>query len=353
LDVAMGGYNMVRQSDPKFAPAYERLAEIQRSRGNAQEAVATLVDMTKQVPSAHSYSLLARAYVALINKNVATPQAADGEKEAENEKPRRSGLGGLLGRRKKEETPQQKKNAPDPNAALALRAADQAVKLDARSAEAHLARGLALTAMDQGGNKQSDALMEFGTAVLLDDKDAANHYGLGYGRYTFAAYAKEGDAQKAELQRAVTALKEALKLRPDYYEAHRELAYCYHLLGDTDAAMRQYQLATSYRGSATDKDEVAGGEVALASLHQQKAKSSEGEEKKSHEQASEGYMGDAKETTPNLVRAMAIMNRARLGSSIIGNMPPGVQAALDPAGAIRSQIRSRITVPGGFSLPFP
>ena len=166
------------------------------------------------MPSAHAYSLLARAYVALVDKNVAMPQASS-EKEEESEKPRRSGLGGLFTRKKKEESPQPKKNAVDPNAALALRAADEALKLDFKSAEAHLARGFALTAMDQGGNKQNDALMEFRAAVALDAKDAANRYGLGYGLYTFAAYAKEGDPQKAELQRAVTALKEALKLRPD------------------------------------------------------------------------------------------------------------------------------------------
>ena len=47
LEGAMGAYNLVRQSDPRFAPAYERLAELQRRRGNAKEAVATLVDMTK------------------------------------------------------------------------------------------------------------------------------------------------------------------------------------------------------------------------------------------------------------------------------------------------------------------
>jgi uncharacterized caspase-like protein/tetratricopeptide (TPR) repeat protein len=355
-EVALSGYNLVRQSDPKFAPAYERQAELQRRRGAAQEAVTTLVDMTKQVPSAHSYSLLARAYVDLAGQSVAMPQKS-GEKEGEKPKKRGLGsLGGLFSKKKKQEdTPEQKKVATDANATLALRAADQALKLDSKSAEAHLARGFALVKMDQGGDRQNDAMMEFGTAVLLDPKDAANQYGLGYGRYTFAAYAKNGDTQKAELQRAVSALKEALELRPDYYEAHRELAYCYHLLGDTDAAMREYELATANRGAATDRDEVAGAEVALASLHQQKAQTSQGDEKKAHEQASEGYMGDARETTPNLLRAMAIMNGVGLGTQIVGNMPPQMQTILDPAGAIRSQIGSRVpgTVIPGFRIPIP
>ena len=97
----------------------------------------------------------------------------------------------------------------------------------------------------------------FGKAVLVQPRDASSHYGLGYAIRTFAQKIKDEGTRHAELQRAVASLKEAHNLRPGYYEAHRELAFCYHLLDNLPAARREYELANAHRGAATDENEVA------------------------------------------------------------------------------------------------
>ncbi len=340
-EIAMAGYNMVREAAPKFAPAAERLANLQRLRGAKSEAAATLAELVAQVPSAHSYSLLSRAYTALVENNAASEEAP----EAASEEPKKSGgLGGLF-KKKKPKTPA--KSPVDANATLALNAADQALKLDKKSAEAHLARGFALIAADNGGDRQNEAQMEFGMAVLLAPGDAANHNGLGYGRRIYAIL-KDEEARKPELQRAITAQKDALKLRPDFYEAHLELAFCYHLLGDSDSAMRQYELANANRGAASDKDEVAAANLALAALHRQESQKAGGD-KQAQENAAKGYEADGTEISPDLSRAMRLLGHVGLRTRLVDFLPSAVTRWMDPASEVKSKIRNAIPIP---NIPF-
>ncbi len=227
---------------------------------------------------------------------------------------------------------------------LGRKAAAEALKLDKMSAEAHLARGFALAVERKDKNKR-EAMDAFGQAVFLEPKDAANHYGLGYGIRIFAQ-TLEGRAREVELKRALTSLNEAVKLRPGYYEAHRELGLCYHLLDDGPAALREYELASANRGAATDEDEVAGVNVAMSSIHKQEAKKANGEEKKQHEAASDGYYASAQDITPNLIGAMRFLDGAGLRSRLLGNIPLSGQDLL-------GRVRSRIPIPGGIPIRIP
>ncbi len=340
-EVAMAGYNIVRQSDPKFAPAYLRLANLQRSTGAKTEANATLVDLVGQVPSAANYSVLSRSYSALVDKSVVPVAEAPPDDSKKS-----SGLGGLFGKKKK------KADAPaaavDPNATLALDAADKALKLDSKWADAHLARGFALVAADQHGERQAEAQSELGTAAFMAPNDAATHYGLGYGRRIFAVL-KDDAGRNADLKSAITAQEEALALRPDYYEAHLEEAYCYHLMGDNDHAMRQYELANANRGAASDKDEVAASNVALSALHREQAQKSTGDDKASQEKEAQGYQADGEEISPNLSRAMSLLGQVGLRTRLVDFLPTSVGRWMDPKAVVQSQIRGKlpnISIPG-------
>lgn len=337
-EVATALYSNVTKAAPQFEPAYEHLADLQKRQGLFNESIATLIQMTSQTPSAHSWSLLSRAYSHWVMKNQGgkKPKKVDGSKHR---------------------VPQNIYEA----AALALNASGQAVKLDSNSAEAQLAAGFAIIAQDSAGqgkaaDNKKEALGAFGKAIAFDEKSAENQYAYGFGIRYFGQSVKDEDARKAELKRAIPSLKQAIAARPDYYDAHRELATVYHLLEENEEAIRQYDLANACRGSASDKDEVAGNEVALSALHVKQAANSSGEEKKAHEDASAGYLSDAKETSGDatLKNALRGLQMVGLGGSITSYLPSEMQRALsainDPRGTIESEIRGKL--PGGLRLPF-
>lgn len=356
-EVAAGGYKTVIDADPKFAPAYERLADLYTRQGRLPDAIGVLVDMVaKTPPTAHGYSLLARAYATFAEReSAAGSDDKDGGKgdEEKGGKKKKGGLfgkvKGALGKGDDDKDDDKAKAVPeayivpkkaDEAVALARKAAAEALKLDKTSAEAHLANGFALTA-DRGGKNKREALDAFGQAVFLEPKDAANHYGLGFGIRSFAQ-GLDGKSREAELKRAVTSLQEAVKLRPDYYEAHRELGLCYHLLDDSAAALREYELADANRGGATDEDEVASVGVAMSSIHKKEATRSTGAQKQQHEAASEGYYASAQELRPNLTRALGILDGAGLRSRLIGNLPTSAEEVL---GRLKARI-PRPNIPG-------
>ena len=126
--------------------------------------------------------------------------------------------------------------APQDNGAIteALRDAEHAVAADPNLAAAQLALGFAYLLKSEN---QAKALNAFVRASTLAPDDAEAYYGIGY------AYRLQ-----QQFPQAIPQLKKAIELRPDYYEAQRELAYCYHSAGDTDQAIRQYQLASGQRG---------------------------------------------------------------------------------------------------------
>jgi tetratricopeptide (TPR) repeat protein len=356
-EVATGGYKAVIDADPKFAPAYERLAELYARQGRLPEAIAVLVDMVaKTPPAAHGYSLLSRAYSTFAERErAAGGEGAAGDNGGDNKKKKRGGLFGKLKDAVGKDEDRSDKDAPGAyvvpkkaNEALALarKAAAEALKLDKTAAEAHLATGFALTA-SRDGKTRREALDAFGQAVFLEPKDAVNHYGLGFGLRSFAQEL-EGKSREAELKRAINSLQEAVKLRPDYYEAHRELGLCYHLLDDSAAALHEYELAEANRGSATDEDEVASVDVAMSSIHKKEASRSTGAQKQQHEAASEGYYASARELSPNLTRALEILDGAGLRSRLIGNLPTSAE---DVLGRLKARI-PRPNLPGIPGLPF-
>ncbi|HEX8834879.1 MAG TPA: hypothetical protein VF719_11795, partial [Abditibacteriaceae bacterium] len=242
---------------------------------------------------------------------------------------------------------------------LARRAADEAVRADATSAEAMTALGMALVAADENGNNKRAAGEAFAKAVFMDKLDATNHYYYGFGLRFYASQQKVPATRNAEVQRAVPSLEEAIRLRPQYFAAHRELAYCYHLLGKRAEAMKSYEMAVACRGTATDADDLAGADVALAALHQEEANNSTGEKKKAHEEAAQGHTAEAREnSSDNLKTALSALGAVGLGSNLLSinsYLPAEAQQALsvinNPAGALKDKIREKIPF-GGFGLPF-
>lgn len=319
--LALAGYAETLRAAPTFAPAYERMAALQERQGLLSDALKTRVDMVAQVPTAHGYSALARlAALHAMKQKAAEPPAAPEKKK--------KGLGGLFGKKDKKEK--------EPDAAamgsgfgmptttleaagLSQRAALQAIRMDPTLAEAQLGLGYALLATDRDGRNKDAALAAMSKAVALDNRDAANHYGTGYALRFFAAPRQAGAApNSAELRRAVAALQEALKLRPDFFEAHLELALCHHLLGDTKNALSEYQTANSYRGSASSEDDVAGVNVAMAALYQQRAATATGANRQAYLLASQGYMSDAKEITPDGRRIANALIQFGIGGLVRG-----------------------------------
>src|SRR5262247_179514 len=138
----------------------------------------------------------------------------------------------------------------------AIRDAELAIQNDSSLAEAHRALGFALLA---NGKDFDRAIASFVLASTLAPEDPEAYFGAGY------AYRLN---QQSNL--AVPQLKKAIELRPDYYEAKRELAYCYHSTGATDLAIRQYVVAISYRAATNEASEYAANNLALGSLYRKK-----------------------------------------------------------------------------------
>lgn len=358
-EVAEAGYDAALKADNTFIPAYERLASLRKRLGKLRPALETLIQMvSKTAPTAHSYSLLSAAYTELARQE-ATPIAAPSEESSSSKGGGLTGalggkVGGLFGGKKKKE--EKKEEKPDSEtlaapatyivpkdareaALLAYRAAQEAVKREASSSEANAALGFALLATDREGKNKDEALAAFGKAILFQPKDASNHYAMGFGIRFFAVFIKEESSRKAEIERAVSSLKEALSLRSEYYEAHRELAYCYHLLEKTTEAQRQYEQANANRGAASSSDEVAALNLSLSGLYRQQAKNATGDKKAFLLAASDGYLGDAKDITPSLEAALRILTKAQVSTRLTDYLPNELQKKMN-------ELRDKLRLPG-------
>jgi len=374
FEVAQQGYAVVIEQDPKFGPAYDRLARLYTIGGQNFRAIETLIKRNGNIPpDAHAYSELALCYTAIARKMAMAEQPGGAAKP---EKHNDGGIrlpGGIRiggGRKKKpEDTP-----APDnaaagaeagdfrptesarEAAAFALKAAKLAQSADDKSSEAKQAMGFALIATDSKGSNREAAIEIFGRAVFLDEKSAAATYGLGYALRYYSVFEK-GDGQPAMLKRAVDALKRAIDLDPNYYEAHRELAYCYHQMNDTQNATKQYEIANANRGSASDPNEVAGLNVSLSSLYHIQADQATGDRKAQLMSCSAGYIDDAKEISPDMKTVMQNLLYQGPGRVIRNGMDRVLYAPYDAANRAVDAIPSfgghgvRDLIPGGFRLP--
>jgi hypothetical protein len=202
----------------------------------------------------------------------------------------------------------------------AIRDAELAVQNDDRLAEAHLALGFALLAE---GKDYDRALTAFIQASTIAPEDPEAYFGAGY------VY-----RLKQQCQQAVPQLKRAIELRPNYYEAQRETAYCYHALGATDQAIRQYVVTISYRAATSDSSEMAANNLALGALYRKKGDEIGGAEGEEYRKAGKACEDDAREYEPGLKGAVKKLALAGVLQSVGENAP--------------SEIRN---LPGVFNIP--
>jgi uncharacterized caspase-like protein/tetratricopeptide (TPR) repeat protein len=327
-EVAEQGYSAAIGADAKFMPAHEALIDLFRQQGRNGDAIAASLNLLGNARNVHTLSVLSRAYSRFAQAGAGNGNTQTSVKPV---------VKYVLPRK------------PEDAVKLAQNAATEALALDANSAEANRAQGYALAALDAKGKNESAAKAAFGKAIFLDGSDAANHLGLGYA-IRFYASQKEGAAQKNEIERAIPSLKQALALRPNYYEAHRELAFCYTMLGDSTAALRECELANANRGAASDTNEIVALELTAAGMHRKAAENSTGDKKTAHEQASDGYVADAKETSPDLKVALQILNSVGVSTSLASYLPRELTPLLDIRGTVEGKIRDKIKIPG---LRFP
>jgi hypothetical protein len=330
-EVAEQGYLATIAANAKFTPAYEALIDLDRLQGRNTDSIAQALQLEKNAPGAHALSLLARSYSRYAEKGAGNDNTTTAAGQVQGY--------GLPG-------------SADDAAKLARRAADDAVAADPASAEGALAQGYALATLDTKGKNRRAALAAFGKAVFLDATNPANQLGLGYGLRYYGVQQKKDEDRESEVTRAIAPLKEALRLRPGYYEAHRELAYCYTITGDNDGALREFQLANAHCGAASDPNEIAANDVALAGLHQQAADNSTGDKQTAEKEASAGYISDAHETAPDFKEAMALLNNVGVSTSLAAYLPPELQQMMDIRGTVEGKIRDKIPGVGRLKLPF-
>lgn len=340
-EVADATLTRAYEADAAFSAAYEAQAELRRRRNRDADAIVTLATLVQKAPeSARSYSLLSRAYAIYSLENRVT----DDQKKTEEEKKGGGGggggfrLGGLRlpggggGGKKEEEKPKEsgltgtarfvRPVGAGQAATLAAEAAAEAVKLDANDPDAQVALGFALLATDNKDRKnRAAAEAAFGKAVSLAPNNADAHYGLGYGIRRYAQANSKKDERDREIDRAITSLKKALELRPEFYEAHRELGFCYHLKGDLPAAKEEYETANAHRGAASDESEVAAINLSLSAVCKAMAKGASGDTRTALDLAGAGYFDDAKEITPDLLRAVRILAGVNLTPSVADYLP--------------------------------
>jgi tetratricopeptide (TPR) repeat protein/uncharacterized caspase-like protein len=196
----------------------------------------------------------------------------------------------------------------------AIRDAELAIQKNDNLAEAHLALGFALLA---GGKDYDRALAAFVRASTISPEDAEAYFGVGY------AY-----RLKQQYEQAVPQLKKAIELRPDYYEAQRELAYCYHSTGATDLAIRQYVVATSYRAQTKEASEYAANNLALAALYRKKGDEIGGAQGEQYRMTGKGCEDDARKEEPDLKRAAKKLGAAGVLRFVEEKAPPEIRPFL-------------------------
>lgn len=312
-------------TSPMLAPAYLQLCALYLQQNRNREALGTLLDLVKNIPpDAHTYAVLSHAYAVFAIKG---PGDEDKRKFLHADS-----VDGFRIPGKAEEA-----------AALALKAARAGADIDPASVEAQLALGFSLVASDPGTKNKEAALDAFEKAVAAQPSNADAHFGLGYALRVYAP--QEGkktghasrtllgsrllglcqvDVRRAALLGAVDQLTAAIRIRPDFFEARRELAYLYHLLDDDAAARRAYEEANCRRGHASDRSEVAAMNIALSALYRQESRQYRGRVQRQWQDAAKGYLADAHDyagDTRHFKAALNILKRAGLASRVCPYLP--------------------------------
>jgi len=298
---ALAAYEQALREDPNLIAAYESLSLAYINNNRYRDAVDIMTTAAQKFPD--NASVLAR-YSRALSAWSEIEETADA---STNSRPNKA----------------IKQKDADKEA---LKSAGLAVQKDQNLAAAHIAQGFAFLLEEKDRPK---ALNSFVRASTIASEDAEAYYGVGYTYRLMAQY-----------QQAVPQLKKAIDLRPDYYEAQRELAYCLHSQGNTDQAIKQYEVASSYRGETNDSGEMAGNNLALSTLYAEKSQKSSGDDSQVYAQAAKGYELEAREYDPTLKIALQVLSRAGLSTRIESYLPSDVQRFLND-----------MKLPGGVKIP--
>ncbi|MFL6214904.1 MAG: caspase family protein [Blastocatellia bacterium] len=304
---AIVAYEMALEQDANAVAVYERLANAYLENARYRDAVDLLQTATGKFPdnvllAAHRARALSRW--ALIDPTGDTssrprPAKAVDQKDARKE---------------------------------AVKVAELAAKMSPNSAEANLALGYAYT-LDPKDQPKANAA--FVRASTIAPEDAEGYYGVGYTYRLMKQYPQ-----------AIPQLKKALQLRPDYYDAHRELAYCYHATDDTDNAIREYNTATGYRSETNNSGEMAGNHLALSALYQEKGKEVGGSEGEQIAAAGKGHESEARDYDPTLKAAMRVLNESGLSYRMQSYLPSELRNVINDKGV-------HVPIPGGNKIKIP
>ena len=302
---AVASYEQALREDPTLIAALERLATAYTAAGRFRDAVDLLTAASDKSPD--NVALLARRSRALGDWSV------------------------------QEETQDASLN-PRPDKAVkykdagkeAVKTAELAAKKSPDLAIVNLALGYAYALQERDRPK---ALSAFVRASTIAPEDPEAYYGVGYSYRLLKQYPQ-----------AIPQLKRAIELRSDYYEAHRELAYCYHATGETDQAIKEYNTATGYTGETSNSGEMAGNHLALSALYTEKGQQVGGAEGEEISKAGKGHETEARDYDPTLKAALKILQNSGVSYRMQSYLPPEVRSVLN---------EKTVTVPGGIRLPFP
>ncbi|HWO02257.1 MAG TPA: caspase family protein, partial [Blastocatellia bacterium] len=279
---AVASYEQALREDPNLIAALERLANAYAAAGRYRDAVDLLTSSSEKSPD--NAVLFARRSRALGDWSL------------------------------QDETQDASIN-PRPDKAIkykdsgkeAVRTAELAAKKAPDSAIVNLAVGYAYTLQERDRPK---ALSAFVRASTIAPDDPEGYYGVGYSYRLMKQY-----------QQGIPQLKKAIELRADYYEAHRELAYCYHALGDTDQAIKEYNIATGYTGETSNSGEMAGNHLALSALYTEKGEKVGGAEGEEISKAGKGHESEARDYDPTLKAALRILQTSGVSYRMQSYLP--------------------------------
>jgi tetratricopeptide (TPR) repeat protein len=304
---AIAAYEMALKEDANAMAVYERLANAYLENARYRDAVDLLQTANEKFPN--NALLLGRRARALSRWAVVEPT----EDVSTNPRPAKA------------------INQKDARKE-AVRVAELAAKIDANSAAANLALGYAY-ALDPKDQPKANAAFVRASAIAPEDAEA--YYGVGYTYRLMKQYPQ-----------AIPQLKKALALRPDYYDAHRELAYCYHATDNTDNAIREYNTATGYRSETNNSGEMAGNHLALSALYQEKGQQVGGSEGEQISAAGRGHESEARDYDPTLKAALRVLTETGLSYRMQSYLPSELRNVLNDKGV-------RVPVPGGNKIKIP
>lgn len=302
---AVASYEQAMREDPNLIAACERLASAYLAAGRYRDAVDLLTTASEKSPD--NAALLARRARALSEWSV------------------------------QDETLDASTN-PRPNKATkykdagkeAVKAAELAAKKAPDLALVNLALGYAYSLEERDRPK---ALSAFVRASTIAPDDPEGFYGVGYSYRLMKQYPQ-----------AIPQLKKAIELRSDYYEAHRELAYCYHASGDTDQAIKEYNTATGYQGETSNSGDMAGNHLALSALYAEKGQQVGGSEGEEISKAGKGHETEARDYDPTLKAALKILQSSGVAYRMQSYLPSELRNIVNT---------QTVPAPGGIRIPFP